>query len=176
MPFRQRGFFRGRRNRLGTIVDSNKNVKEGIDGIVASTNLVKIIAVAVDSATNTVTTQVERGCHIYRIWLEFWAYTTDTTDTTAQFNALIGKNPGANLTLPNPGTVGSSNEKKFVFKEWKGLLAAKSQGGLPYTWKGWIKVPKVYQRMGADDTIDFVVRIEGVAGNICHKAIYKWFK
>ncbi len=176
MPFRQRGSFGRRRRSLGTIVDSNKNVKEGIDGIVASTNLVKILALTVDSATNTVTTQVERGCHIYRIWLEFWVYTTDVTDTTAQFNMLIGKNPGANLTLPNPGTVGSSNEKKFIFKEWKGLLAAKSVGGLPYSWKGWIKVPKVYQRMGADDTIEIVARIEGVAGNICHKAIYKWFK
>ncbi len=174
MPFgrypRRRNF-----NRLGTQINSNKNVVDTLSALVASTNSVTVVVNAVDSAANLTTNQVTRGCKIYRIWFEFWVYTNITGDTNAQVNILVGKSPGNNITLPNPGTVGSSNEKRNVFKEWKGLVGQKSVGGLPYSWKGWIKIPKSMQRMAIDDRIQFVIRMEGGTGNFCLKNVYKWF-
>ncbi len=176
MPFRQRASFgRNRRRSLGTIVDSNKNEVNGVVAITASANFANVIALSVDSALNSVAVQVTRGCHIYRFWLEFWYYGLSASETNDIFDAYIIKNPGSNLTPPNPGTTGTSNEKKFIFKEWKGLAGQKSTGGQPYMWRGWVKVPKVYQRFGADDIMNFVVR-SPTTGNLCFKIIYKWFK
>ncbi len=164
-----------RRRSLGQIVDSNKNEVNGVVAITAATNFANVVAITVDSALNSVATQVTRGSKIFRIWVEFWYYGLSPSNTNDVFDAYFLKNPGSNLTPPNPGTVGTSNEKKFVFREWKGLTGNKSLGGSPYMWKGWIKVPKIYQRMGADDLISFVVR-SPTTGNLCFKFIYKWFK
>jgi len=162
-------------NRLGTQINSNKNVRDTLTALAASTNDVNVVAKAVDSAANLTTNEVTRGCKIYRIWLEFWCYSNITGDTNALFNIEFGKSPGNNITLPNPGTVGSSNEKRNIFKEWKGLVGQRSLGGLPYTWKGWLKIPKSMQRMAIDDQFQFVIRAEGGTGNYCLKALYKWF-
>ncbi len=179
MPFRQRGFSgRRRTNRLGSIVDSNKNSISLLTGEIAGTNTNEIIALTVDAAANATANEVTRGSHIYRIWLEFWVNTTvdSAIGVTNAFEMYICKNPGANLTLPTPGTVGTSNEKKFVFKEWKGLIGARTDGYPPYYWRGWIKVPKIYQRMGADDTFNLVSLSSGVNAINCRKIVYKWFK
>ncbi len=178
MSFRQRGFFGRRRRPMRPIVDSIKNVLSATDALVDGATTSLDIARAVDSAATAVVQDVEKGCKIFRIWTEFWVYPSATVaeGVTLQVDAYIWKNPGSNLTAPSPGTTGTSNEKKFIFKEWRGLLSSRTQGGAPYTWKGWIKIPKVYQRMGTDDQIELIVRVDGVAGLICRKHIYKWFK
>ncbi len=171
----RRGSRRRRSGGLGSIVDSMKNETNEIVGITAATNQFFVIANAVDSALLANASDVERGCKIFRIYLEFWYYGLSAGNTNDIMDVYLIKNPGSNLTLPNPGTIGTSNEKKFVFKEWKGLAGNKSLGGGPYQFRGWIKVPKHYQRMGSNDQIVLVTR-SPTTGNVCHKAIYKWFK
>ncbi len=170
-----RFFGRKRGNRLGTIINSEKNSVGFLEGITAATNLIRTVATAVNAADNTVQNQVTRDCKIFKIWVEFWIYGLSASETNDLVDVYLFKNPGNNLTPPNPGTIGTSNEKKFVFREWRGLLARKDAGGMPYQFKGWIKVPRVYQRMGTDDNISLVVR-SPTTGNICMKFIYKWFK
>ncbi len=173
------GRFYGRRgSRLGRIVDSNKNIISSLTPVTTGANAINTIALAVDSATNTTVNEVTRGSKIFRIWAEITYNTTATSidGVTNAFEAYIIKNPGANLTPPNPGSVGSSNEKKFVFKMWRSLAGPRSEGWNAYVWKGWLKVPKVYQRMGADDTIAIVSRAIGVDGIFCNLFVYKWFK
>ncbi len=167
-----------RRSRLGSVIDSNKNIVSLFTAAAAAANTAVTIATAVDAAANTSVTEVTRGCKIFKIWVELWIYASEiqAVGITNGFDAYIIKNPGANLTPPSPGAVGSSNEKKFVFKSWKGLTATRTEGGPMYGWKGWIKVPKVYQRMGADDTIALVFRPTGAAIITCLNAIYKWYK
>ncbi len=179
MSFRNFGRSQGRRRgssrgRLGTIIDSVKNIENAVDGVTAATKLVKVIVNAKDSPVTTVTNEVKRGSRIFRIWLEFWYYGLSAANTNDIVDIYIMKNPGTNLTSPNPGTTGSSNEKKFIFKTWKGLAGNKSLGGQPYAWKGWVKIPKGYQRMGTDDRIELVL-ISPTTGSFCHNAIYKWY-
>ncbi len=179
MSFRRRAFSRrGNRGRLGTLIDSNKNIRSLFTAAATGANTTVTVATAVDAAENTTTTQVTRGCKIFRIWLELWitASATAAEGVTTGVDAYIMKNPGANLTPPNPGTTGSSNEKKFIFKEWKGLIASRKEGFPAYTWRGWLKVPRVYQRMGADDTIVFMIRPTGVNALVCSNFVYKWYK
>ncbi len=161
--------------RLGNIVNSIKNNLNTVQGISASTNKTIDIAIASDAHDTTSSSSVTNGSKIFRIWVEFWYYGLSASETNDIIDLYIWKNPGNNLTAPNPGTVGTSNEKKFVFREWKGLAGLKSAGALPYSFRGWIKIPKVYQRMGTDDRFQIIVR-SATTGNFCIETIYKWFR
>ncbi len=83
------------------------------------------------------------------------------------------KNPGNNLTPPGVGSVGTSNEKKFVFKSWSQMTMRNQDGNPPYHWEGWVKVPKRYQRMGTDDVFQIAYGTTTAAGHIFANFIYK---
>ncbi len=172
----RRSFRRGnRRSRLGTIVNSIKNEVNSVQGVVAATNLTLTIAQAADVHDTAVPTSVRNGCIIKAIWMEWWYYGLSASNTNDIADIYLIKNPGNNLVNPNPGTTGTSNEKKFIIREWKGLAGNKSLGGTPYTQTGrWFKIPKRYQRMGTDDVWFLVVR-SPTTGNFCSKFIYKWY-
>ncbi len=170
-PYQQR-----RRSSL-QVIDSIKNIPNAFTALAADTTVTVGLAIAKDTPVTTGTTEVKRGSKIFRIWLEFWISATEVQATaiTNGVDLYIIKNPGANLTVPTPSTVGSSNEKKFVFKTWKGLTGTRTEGFPAYSWKGWIKIPKIYQRMGTDDRIDIVARTTAADGILCLNAVYKWF-
>jgi len=174
MPFRRRGFFgRSRFRGMRPIVNTLKIENNLTFAVAASTNAIVNLAVAVDDPATASSDQVKNGCKIKAFWLEFWYYGLSAGNTNDIFDAYVIKNPGANLTPPNPGTVGTSNEKKFVFREWKGLAGTKTTGGFPYYFQGWIKIPRNYQRFGTDDRLVLVVR-SATTGNMCFKTIMKY--
>ncbi len=170
----RRGFRRRRGAMSLNVVNSIKNEVNSVQAVVASTNLVFVIAQAADVHDTAVSTSVRNGSMIKAIWVELWYYGLSAGNTNDIFDAYIIKNPGNNLTNPNPGTVGTSNEKKFVIKEWKGLAGNKSLGGTPYQFRGWLRLPRRYWRMGTDDVWFLVVR-SPTTGQMCTKFIYKWF-
>ncbi len=176
------GRYYGRRNRrsggLGQVIKSNKNVVSQFSAGAAGATVTVDIAKSVDTALLANVTEVNRGSKIFRIWVEFWVYASeeDVVGITNGIDMYLWKNPGNNLTPPTPGTEGSSNEKKFIFKVWKGLIGARTQGSLPYSFRGWIKIPKVYQRMGADDQIELVFGATGTATLVCNKFVYKYYE
>ncbi len=179
MPYRRRGSYMGRRNSSPrNIVNSIKNDVSALTGLVDGANTVQNIAIATDTATTASTTSVDNGSIIKAIWIEFWISATAevAVGVTNAVELYLSKNPGNNLTMPIPGTQGSSNEKKFIIKGWKGLVDARTQGFQPYSWKGWVKIPKVYQRMGTDDHWQLNILMSGVAGLICEHFVYKWYK
>ncbi len=169
----RRRFSRG----IRPVISSTKNIVSSLVGNSAGVLAVVPIAEAVDSATLAVAQDVQRGCQIRAIWLEIWvrAIADTAVGISTVFDGYLLKNPGTNLTAPLPGTTGTSNEKKFIFKEWRGLISSKKEGNGYYSWQGWIKIPKRYQRMGANDRWDLVVTTVGVDGISCVKAIYKWY-
>ncbi len=169
---------RRRPNRLGQVIDSNKNVVDLLVATAAGAQTNTDIAIAVDAAANASKKEVTRGSKIFKIWLEFSVRLSATAivGISTLFDAYLMKNPGSNLTPPGAGSVGSSNEKKFVFKQWKSFLGAETEGASRYSFRGWIKIPKVYQRMGADDTFVFSIAAVGANDIYCMKAIYKWYK
>ncbi len=180
MPFRQRGSYgmrRPMRRSLGTIVDSNKNIVDIIDATVGGTNKVDVIVQAVDSATLAGTTTVERGSKLFGVIMQLSMNGTGATGVNNAIRGYIIKNPGDNLTVPNPGTTGSSNEKKFVIFEFMANLGRVQDGAPRFDIKKYVKIPRVYQRFGADDKLQLVLRTEtGVNSNYCTKFIYKWYK
>ncbi len=89
--------------------------------------------------------------------------------------AFMMKNPGNNLTSPTPRTEGSSNEKKFIFKTWNYMTMRNQDGNPPYHWEGWIKIPKRYQRFGADDNLIITTACTTAAAHFSVMALYKWY-
>jgi len=169
--------FRGRRfaPRMRPVINSIKNETSSIDALVASTNTTRSLVIADDTHDTAVASSVINGCIIKAVWIEFWYYGLSAGNTNDIIDIYLIKNPGNNLTLPNPGTTGQSNEKKFIFHEWRGLGGNKSLGGVPYNQKGrWFKIPKRYQRFGTDDRLQLVAR-SPTTGNFCLKSIYKWY-
>ncbi len=175
MPYRRRASYRRPRNYAVTV--SNKNSVSLLLGGTAGATLISDIVDTQDSATLAVADDVQRGCIIKAVWCELWvrASADVAVGTTTAFEAYIIKNPGANLTPPVPGTQGTSNEKKFIFKSWKGLIGAQADSWhQPYSWKGWIRIPKIYQRFGANDKLQIISLGTGTNTVQCTLFIYKW--
>ena len=138
-----------------------------------TTNVDTILAKAVTAPSNTIVTDCHRGGTIKAIWLSIDFCGLAGTGTLQDTMCYLLKNPGANLTPPSPFAVGSSNEKKFVIKQWSAMTMRNGDGNPPYHWEGWIKIPKRYQRMGTDDTWVFSIATSNATGHGFFNAIYK---
>ncbi len=169
MGYRRGGF--SRKLRLVTI-NSEKHVVD-FEFSVTTSNLERIIAKAVTAPSNTITSDCHRGGTIKAIWLSLDFCGLAATGVLQNISCYLIKNPGANLTPPGTFAVGSSNEKKFVFKQWSAMTMRNQDGNPPYHWEGWVKIPKRYQRMGTDDTIVLVIGANAATGHGFFNAIYK---
>ncbi len=169
MPYRRGGF--SRKLRLVT-VNSEKHVVNNSIAI-TSTNSVKLLAKAVTAPSNTVSTDCHRGGHIKAIWLSLDYCGLGTTLVNQRVSIYLIKDPGDNLTPPGVFAVGTSNEKKFVIKQWTSMTMLNTDGNPPYHWEGWIKIPKRYQRMGTDDVWSIVAGCNTETAHGWFQAIYK---
>ncbi len=163
-----------RRRGIRPVIKSIKN--SAVQGASSGTTIAQIqICNAVASPDNTVVTEVENGCSIRAIWLSLDFCGLAATSVRQITAAYLFKNPGANLTPPSPFSVGASNEKNFVIKEWAAMTMRNQDGNPPYHWEGWIKIPKTRQRMATDDTWTVQFITDTAAGHFDVKWVYKWF-
>ncbi len=169
MAYGRRGS--SRKLRLVTI-NSVKHMVDDFAGI-TGTNSVFDIAKAVNSPSNTVTTDCHHGSTIKAIWVSLDICGLAASGVIQNTIVYLMKNPGANLIPPGTLAVGSSNEKKFVIKTWAVMTMRNQDGNPPYHWEGWVKIPKRYQRMGTDDIWQIVYGNTGSTGHGFHSVIYK---
>ncbi len=94
--------------------------------------------------------------------------------TSANVDWYIRKNPASQFAagVPTPGATGGITTRRFIFHEEKGIPGSTSQGQSPLTFRGVIKLPPRFKRMGESDKIQLVLTA-AVAHDICVKAIYK---
>ncbi len=168
---------RRRRNSLSMRpVDSMKNyqvINAGISGTLLDTVLVN----AVDAPTNVVAVDVQRGSTVKAIWISIDACGLAASGILNMVDCYLMKNPGANLTPPLPISYGTSNEKKFIFKTWAGMIMRNQDGNAPVHWEGWVKIPKRFQRMGTNDTLNLVIQASAtLTGHVGIRWLYKWFR
>ncbi len=146
-------------------------------GGLSSTITETIIAKAVNTPLSTVKNDVSNGCLIKAVYASIDVCGLGGTGVLNIADFYIAKNPGANLTMPNPGSVGTSNEKKFVFRQFRFMIMRNQDGNMPFHWEGWIKIPKIYQRMGTDDLLVCELQCSsGVTGHFASQFIYKWYR
>ncbi len=146
-------------------------------GGLTGTNTERIIAKAVNTPLPTVSSDVSQGCIIKAVWIVIDLCGLGGTGVLNVIDAYLWKNPGNNLSAPNPASYGTSNEKKFIFKTWRFMSMRNQDGNPPYHWEGWVKIPKRYQRMGTDDILALeMIATSGLTGHFSTQAIYKWYR
>ncbi len=172
-----RGRYYGRRKSIPRqIINSIKNQTFSAIGT-TGTDTVVLLAKAVNAPLSTVSTDVSQGCVIKAMYITIDGCGLGGTGVLNNMGIYMCKNPGDNLTLPGAFAAGTSNEKKFIFRQWFFMVMRNQDGNTPFHWEGWIKIPKRYQRMGTDDTINLVVRnTVAVTGHFMSASIYKWYR
>ncbi len=165
---------RRRGNRLGAIVNSNKNMPNGVIAV-TSTNVVTLISSSVTAPSNTVAQEVGHGSIIKAIWLSLDFCGLAASGVNQRTMIYLFKNPGNNLTPPGGFAIGTSNEKKYVIKTWSAMTMRNQEGNPPYHWEGWVKIPKLYQRQGVDDQFQLIAGANTATGHFNFHAIYKWY-
>ncbi len=179
MPYRRAGSYRrgfGRRRGAMSlnVINSVKNVFD-VTASTGTTLQASTVAVAKDSPVTTASNEVGRGSMIRAIWCSFDVCGLAATGVLQRTGLYLMKNPGNNLSAPGVFTVGTSNEKKFVIKQWQFMTMRNQDGNPPFHWEGWIKIPKRYHRMGTDDIWQFAFQTDSAAGHYSAQFIYKWF-
>ncbi len=158
------------------VINSIKNQRTFAIGTTGTATVVDI-SKAVNTPLSTVQSDVSQGCLIKAIYFIVDGCGLGGTGVLNDMNFYLFKNPGANLTPPAPISVGTSNEKKFVFRIWKFMIMRNQDGNTPFHWEGWIKIPKRYQRQGTDDLISIVIaNTAALTGHFSCTATYKWFR
>ncbi len=176
MPGYRRGFSRRRGALSLRPVNSIKNYFT-VSGGLTGTLVTHILAKAVTAPSPTTANDVSHGCNIKAMYVTLDTCGLAATGVLNICDMYLWKNPGANLTPPAPIGYGGSNEKKFIFKTWRAMAMRNQDGNVPYHWEGWIPIPKRYQRMGTDDTIELIAACTAsVTGHISLSALYKWYR
>ncbi len=155
-------------------INSLKNSAVSTDST-GTTVQFKGVAKAVDNPATTNSTDVKNGCMIKAIWISLDFCGLAAAGALQMTGAYLFKNTGANLTAPSPLTVGNSNEKRFVIKEWSQMTMRNQDGNPPYHWEGWIKIPRGMQRMATDDIWQVVYVTDTSVGHIGIKFLYKYY-
>ncbi len=169
---RRRGFSRGPR----AVVNSIKNYHIADFGI-SSTQTNTTFAKAVTSPSPTVSDDVSHGCILKAVYTTIDVCGIGGSGVLNVADFYMMKNPGANLTPPNPRSQGTSNEKKFIFRTWRAMIMRNQDGNVPYHWEGWIMIPKRYQRMGTDDILQMsIVCSAALTGHATYSFLYKWYR
>ncbi len=119
--------------------------------------------------------EVETGCTINGIFLNIQVYATSAT-SLANCYFIMYKNPGNNITAPQPNTVGSDDNKRFVIHQ-EMVMLEKNTTGIPRTmFKGVIAIPRGMRRCAPNDTWYINLFTPGVTADFCIQTIYKEFR
>jgi len=146
---------------------------QGGSAIGADTKIV--FAKAVDAPVLANTNEVETGSTINGVFISCEA---NVTSSAALPNAyfMIVKNVGNNLTFPSGNAVGASDNKRYVLHQEMVMFQGQTGSNPRTLFKGVIKIPKGFRRMGPDDRLECYILFLGVNGQFCAQFHYKEFR
>ncbi len=152
-----------------------KHVVDVQAALVAGTGVTHFLVDTTDTPTIAATTEVETGSTVNAIYLKLEAVATSAA-ALPNFYMLIAKNPGGNLTLPEPNVVGSNDNKRYVIHQ-EMIMLQKQAGSNPRTiFNGVIVIPRGYRRFGPDDRLQMRVLAPGITADYCFQCHYKEFR
>jgi len=155
-------------NRIKHVVDQQAGASLGtaIDFIIIETS---------DTPDIANTNEVETGSTVNGFFMSLEVYAT-TAGALANAYMMVFKNPGNNLTFPDPNVVGADDNKKYVIHQEMVMLEKKVSGNPRTLFKGVIAIPKGYRRNGPSDRLTVRIFSPGVNLDVCFQAHYKEFR
>ncbi len=155
-------------------INSIKHVIDNQGGLVAGTQTLVSLADAKDSYTLADVDGVPIGSRVNSIFLNVQVSATQTS-ALANVYLIVYKNPSSTFTMPDANVVGASDLKRFIFHQ-EMIMTEKNSTAIPRTlFKGVLKIPRLFQRMAADDGILIQLFSPGVTFDYCVQCIYKHY-
>ncbi len=160
-------------HRIKHVVDAEGTVDDTPSVIV---DLINTVDAPVLASVN----QVETGAKVNGIYLHVEVLHTSGTGRPNIYMYVI-KNPGNNIagSLPNPKSVGLSDNKRFVIHQEMILMSGDAGNGLPRPlFNGVIVIPKGMRRFGPADKLQvvFITGNVGVNADWCLQTHFKEFR
>ncbi len=157
-------------------VNTLKHVVDKQGGIVAGTKQDETLVFGVDNpAHGADVEQCTIGSAVKSIFLNVQVEAT-TSQALPNVYMIVYGNPGNNIpdsAIPNGNEVGISDFRKQIFHQ-EMVMVEKRDDGIPRTlFKGVLKIPRKFQRIGATDKIGVNLFTPGVNFNYCIQCIYK---
>ncbi len=155
-------------NRIKHVVDQQAGASLGtpVDFIIIETS---------DTPDLANTNEVETASTVHAIYMKLEVYAR-TAGALANAYMMVFKNPGNNLTFPNPNVVGANDNKKFVIHQEMVMLERKVNGNPRTLFNGVIAIPKGYKRNGPSDRLTVRIFSPGVDLDVCFQSHYKEFR
>ncbi len=152
-----------------------KHVVDQQSALAAGTQLDASLITSLDAPTLALSNTVETGCTVNAIYLKVEVIATSSA-ALPNIYMQIFKNPGGNLTIPAPNTVGTNDNKKYVIHQ-EMVMFQKQTGSNPRTlFNGVIMIPKGYRRFAINDTLVISTLAPGVSTEVCFQCHYKEFR
>ncbi len=160
-------------------VFSIKKVIDSSGKTVIATASTTVLAAATDGTAwvDAADDSVPQGSSIKSIFLSvFVAIDESTQAATPLIDWYVGKDPGGDLTFPNPGATGGADNRRWIIHEEKGLTADVGGSGMPMIFKGVLKIPRKMQRFGRNDKLFIKLFTTNHVAYFCIKCIYKFYQ
>ncbi len=155
-------------NRIKHVVDQQGGLTAGTIGTVG-------LIQSTDTPVLAQTDDCETGSTVNGIYLKVEANATSSA-ALANMYMYVWKDPGGNLIRPAANSVGTNDNKKFVFHQ-EMIMFQQQDGSNPRTlFNGVIVIPKHLRRNGPNDITEVVLLSPGVNINFCVQAHYKEFR
>ncbi len=153
-----------------------KHVTDRQGGIALGVNLDEQVVTTIDAPTLAATNSVETGCTINAIYLRVEVTNDGATAVLPNAYLMVMKNPGGNLTFPNPNVVGASDNKKYVIHQEMVMLQMVENSNPRTLFNGVIVIPKGYRRFAINDLLTVRVFSPSIALFVCIQCHYKEFR
>ncbi len=123
------------------------------------------------------TDEVQTGATINGVYLKIETVrTTATSGVLSNVYLIVFKNPGGNISNPQPNLVGASDDKRYVIHQEMIMTTQTANSNPRIVFNGVIKIPRGYKRFGPNDTLIVRLSSPGVAINYCLQCHYKEFR
>ncbi len=145
--------------------------------LVKNTQIDVPVIVATDTPTLADIDGVETGSVVNGVYLKVEVESNETVlGAVPNVYLAVTKNPGGNITYPNPTAVGGDDNKRFVIHQEMILIENKQGGNSRILFNGVVAIPKGYRRFAPNDELSVSIKCNLINIHYCLQAHYKEFR
>lgn len=158
-------------HRIKHVVDLAQTLASGVI-------LPLVVVRALDAPVLANTTEIETGAKCYGIYLKVEVASNEATVAGGipNFYLAVLKDPGGNLAVLDPSTVGANDNKRFVIHQEMAMIQNQISSNPRTIFAGVIKIPRGFSRFGINDQLVVYLKSPVIDVSVCVQCIFKEFR